>query len=121
MNFGVAVALGGGGVEIACAVFAGEVEGVDGAGGADKEGLDAKPGVVDGAGRRGEVEDEIDRARDRRASADVVFEEAEARLVVQMGEIGHVAGAEIIDAEDGVALGRARRRKDGSRESPRLL
>ncbi len=67
MDLGIAVALRGGGVEIAGAVFAGEVEGVDGAGGADEQGLDAEAGVVDGAGRRGEVEDEVDVARDRRA------------------------------------------------------
>ena len=35
---------------------------------------------------------------------DVLIEEGEARLAGEVGEVGHVAGAEIVDAEDGVAL-----------------
>ena len=62
MDLGVAVALGGRGVQEAGVVFAGEVEGVDGAGRADQEGLRAETVVVDRAGGRGEVEDEVDRA-----------------------------------------------------------
>ena len=62
MNLGVAVALGGGGVQEAGVIFAREVEGVDGSGGADEEGFGAEAGVVDGRGGRGEVEDEVDGA-----------------------------------------------------------
>jgi hypothetical protein len=39
MDLGIAVALGGGGVQVAGVVLAREVEGVDGAGGADEQGL----------------------------------------------------------------------------------
>ena len=48
MDLGVAVALGGGGVQEAGVVFAREVQGVDGSGGADEEGLGAEAGVVHG-------------------------------------------------------------------------
>ena len=59
MDLGIAVALGGGGVEVASVVFSGEVEGVDGACGADEQGFRAEARVVDGAGGRGKVEDVI--------------------------------------------------------------
>ena len=89
VDLGVAVALGGGGVEVAGAVFAGEVEGVDGSGGADEEGFDAEAGVVDGAGGRGEVEDVIDLARVE-GLADVLLEQAEAALVLEVARLARL-------------------------------
>ena len=118
MHLGVAVALGGGGVEIACAIFAGEVEGVDGAGGADEEGLGPKTGVVDGAGRGGEVEDEIDFARVE-GLGDVLFEEAEAAFALEMAEIGDVACAEVIDTDDRVSCSKQRVTKMGAEKAGR--
>ena len=35
---------------------------------------------------------------------DVLIEEFEARLAGEVGEVGHGAGAEVVHAEDGVAL-----------------
>ena len=103
MNLGVAVALGGGGVEVAGAVLAREVEGVDGSRGADEEGFGAEAVVVDGAAWRGEVEDEVDRAGIE-GGADVLLKEGEAGLAGEVGEVGQVAGCEVVYAEHRVAL-----------------
>ena len=86
------------------AVFAGEVEGVDGSGRADEEGLGTETGIVAGAGWGGEVEDEIDFACIERLR-DVLFEEVKAALVVEVVEVGEVAGAEVVDAANGGAFG----------------
>jgi hypothetical protein len=102
MDLRIAVALRGGGVEIACAIFAGEIESIDGSGGADEEGLDAKTGVVDGACRRGKVEEEIDFTRIEGFS-DVAFEKAKPAFVFEVGEVGEVSSAEIIHADYRVA------------------
>src|SRR5580704_1517547 len=107
MDLGIAVALGGRGVEVAGAMFAGEVERVEGAGGADEEGLGTKTSVVSGAGRRGEVEDEIDFARVEWLR-DVLFEEAEAAFAFEVAEIGEFACAEVIDTNDRVAVSQQR-------------
>ena len=79
-------------MEVACAVFAGQIQGVDGACGAYEEGFGTETGVVGGAGWRGEVEDEIDFAGVERFG-DVLFEEAEAAFVFEMSEVGEFAGA----------------------------
>ena len=89
-------------MEEASAVFTGEVEGIGGACGTDEEGFGAETGVVDGAGRRGEVEDEIDFARVE-GFGDVVFEEAEAAFALEMAEVGEFARAEVIDTDDRVS------------------
>ena len=47
-------------MEIARVVFASDLEGIDRAGRAYPKGFDAKSRVVDGACRRGEVEDVVD-------------------------------------------------------------
>jgi hypothetical protein len=104
MDFGIAVTLGGGGVKEAGAVLEGEVEGVDGTCGADKEGLGTETGVVDGAGRRGEVEDEVDFAWVE-GFGDVVFEEAEAAFALEVAEVGEFSRAEVIDTDDRVSCG----------------
>src|SRR5208283_5244675 len=101
MYLGVAVALGGGGVQEACVVFAREVEDVDGSGGAGEEGLGAEAGVVDGRGGRGEVEDEVD-GTGVEGEGDVVIQECEGGVGGEVGEVGEVAGGEVVDAEEGV-------------------
>jgi hypothetical protein len=55
----VAVALGSGGNQIAGAIFAGEIESVEGAERSNLESGNAVDGVVDGAGGAGEVKNEI--------------------------------------------------------------
>ena len=85
-------------------IFARQVEDVDGADGAGEEGLGAEAGVVHGRGRRGEVEDEVDGAGVE-GEGDVVIVEGEARLAGEVGEVGEVAGGEVVDAEDGVGGG----------------
>jgi hypothetical protein len=102
VDLGVAVALGGGRVEEASVVFAGEVQGVDGACRTDEESFGAEASVVGGAGGRGEVEDIIDLARIKWLR-DVVFEKAEAALVFEVAEIGEVPGAEVIDTDNCVS------------------
>src|ERR1700730_9173811 len=89
-------------MEEAGGIFTGEVEGVDGARGADEEGLGTETGVVDGAGRRGEVEDEIDFACVE-GFRDVVFEEAEAAFAFEVAEVGEFTRAEVIDTDDRVS------------------
>ena len=49
MDFGIAVALRCRGVEVACTMFSGDVEGIDGSRRTDEEGLDAESGIVDRA------------------------------------------------------------------------
>ena len=93
MDLGIAVALGGGGLEIAGAVFARQVRGVDGAGGADEEGFGAEPCVVDGTGGRCEVEDEVYRAGIEGVQMSCC-RNSNAALAGQMGEIGLVCRCE---------------------------
>ena len=83
------------------------------------EGLDAEAGVVDGAGWRGKVEDEVNLAGIERL-ADVLLHKAEAGFSGKMAEIGRTAGAEIVHSDDGMSLRQAERHRDGSRESLRL-
>jgi hypothetical protein len=90
MNFGIAVTLGGGGLKEASVVLTGEIEGIDGAGGTDEQGLGAKASVVHGAGGRSEVEDEVDLAGIER-EGNVVVQEGEAGLRGKMREVVQVA------------------------------
>ncbi len=89
-------------MEEAGAIFAGEVEGIDGSGGAYEKGLRTETRVVGGAGRRGEVEDEIDFAGVEGLS-DVLFEEAEAAFALEVAEVGEAAGAQVIDTDDRIS------------------
>jgi hypothetical protein len=91
-------------VEIAGVVFAGEIKGVDCSGRAYEESLDAEAGVVDGAGRRREVEDEVNFAGVE-GLGDVMFDQAETALPLQVAEIGEIAGAEIVDTDYRVSCG----------------
>ncbi len=61
--------------------------------------------IVIGAGRRGKVEDGINRAGDIDILADVMLDEAEPVVPIQMGDIVHAAGNKIIHADDRVPLG----------------
>src|SRR5215469_9539333 len=107
MHLRVAVALGRGGMQKSGAIFAGEVESIDGAGGAYKEGFGTETGVVVGTGGRGEVEDEIDFAGIE-GLGDVLLDEAEAGLALEVAQVGKSAGAQIVDADDGISRGKQR-------------
>jgi hypothetical protein len=57
-----------------------------------------------GAGGGSEVEDVIDGAGVE-GIADVALLEGEGGLVAEVGQVFEVAGGEVVDAEDGVAVG----------------
>ena len=86
---------------------------------ADLERRDRMLQVIDRAGRRGEVQDVVDRPVDLERMRDVVADEGEAVVAAQMLDVGRAAGDEVIDADDFVALGAGSARTDGSRRSPR--
>src|SRR5206468_2075075 len=88
-------------------VLARQVEHVNRASRAHEKRLRAEAVVVNGAGRRGEVEDELDRAGIE-GGANVLVEELEARLGAKVSEIGHVTSGEVVDAHDGIPLGQER-------------
>src|SRR5579863_7930920 len=86
------------------AVSSCEIEHVPGADGADHQGFDSKPQVVRRTCWGSEVEDVVDWAGVKRRT-DVVFKEVKPRLALEMLDISQRAGAEIINAPDGVPLG----------------
>ena len=116
MDFGVSVALRGGCVEISGVVLACEVERDDGSIGADQKSFGAEATVVDGAGGRGEVEDVVDVAGIE-GLRNVVIDKAEARFVLEMGEVCRVAGAQVVDADDDVPLAEQGVGKVGAEEA----
>ncbi len=82
----IAVALGCGRDEILCAVFVGDLEGVESSERSDFQRGNPVEGVIDRAGGAGEVEDVIDGA-DVEGLADVFFYEIESRIICEMAEI----------------------------------
>jgi hypothetical protein len=99
----ISVTLRGGGVEITGTVFTSDIEGIKSSSRTYEKGLDAKTGVVNGTGRRGEVEDEVDFARVK-GVADVLLDEAEAGLPYEMAEVHRISSAEIIDTNDRASI-----------------
>ena len=85
------------------AISSGDFQGVFDADGAHPQGLDRQAKILRRAGRRGKVEDVVHRARIERL-ADVALFKAEARFAGQVGQVFPVAGGEVIDADNGVAL-----------------
>jgi len=94
-------------MQVAGVVLLGDLEGVDGPSRADEQGLGPQTVVVHRAGGRGEVEHIVHRP-DVEGLADVLFDKAETRLLRKMREIRRVAGAEVVDADNGVAFGEKR-------------
>ncbi len=74
----VAVGLRGGGEQEARALLLGQPEAVQGADGADLQGLDRQLGVVDRGGGRGEVQNVVDRSRHHDVIGDVGAQQPEA-------------------------------------------
>ena len=85
-------------------VAAGGLDGLESAVGADAQGGDSVPGVVDGAGGTGEVEDEVDLAVVG-GLANIFFDKLEARIVAQMRDVGEVAGDQIVGGENAITFG----------------
>ena len=80
VHLGIAVDLGGRGQEESRAFGLGQTERIVGAERADLEGLDRELEVVDRAGRRGEVQDAVERPIQRNELGDVVLDEGPPRL-----------------------------------------
>ena len=87
MDEGVAVDFASGGEQEDGAFGFGEAESVVGAEGADLEGRDRHFEVIDGAGRRGEMEDVIDRAVDGDVIGDIVPDEGVVGVVCEVGDV----------------------------------
>ncbi len=60
--------------------------------------------IIDGAGRRREVQDVVDRAVDFDVIRDIVPQEREACVALQVLNVQRIAGDEIVDANDVVAF-----------------
>jgi hypothetical protein len=105
MDQRVAVAFGRGGEEESGVFGLGEAEGVVGAERADLEGLDGELEIIDGAGRRGEMEDVIDGAGEVDELGDVVVDEVEVLVAGEMGDVVGIAGDEVVHGDDAMALG----------------
>jgi hypothetical protein len=78
-------------MEMAGAVSGGNLERVFSSYGANPQGLEAEAKILRGTGRRGEVEDVVDRAGIE-GLADVPLLELKAGLIGKMGQILSVAG-----------------------------
>ena len=61
--------------------------------------------VVDRARQRGEVEDRVDRAVDVDVVGDVVLDEVEAPVAEQVGDVARMAGRQVVERDDVVAIG----------------
>ena len=103
MDERVTVALGRRGVQVAGVVFFGDGQGVLSADGADAERLDGEAQIFGRAGGRGHIEDVVDGAGIE-GLADVSVLELEARLGGEVGDVLHVAGGQVVNAENGVAF-----------------
>jgi hypothetical protein len=71
--------------------------------GTNPQSLDSQAEILRRAGWRGKVEDVVDRAGIKWLAYVPLFK-AKARIIGQVREVFPVSGAEVIDADDGVAL-----------------
>ena len=101
----VAIYLGGGGEQQACALRLGEAEGFVGAERPDLQRLNRELQVIDGARGAGEVEHALERSRDLDEVRDVVENELKVGVTLEVLEVCLVAGAEIVHADHAVAQG----------------
>ena len=60
--------------------------------------------IIVGAGGAGEVQNCVQIARHIDEVADILIDEAESFMPHQMGDIVHVAGDEVVHADDGMPL-----------------
>ena len=96
----IAVAFRGRGDKKRRALGLGEAERIVGAERADLERLDGQLQIIDGAGGRREVEDDVHLAGDVEVLGDVLLDEAVVRITLQVVEVGRVAGDEVVHADD---------------------
>ena len=80
----------------------------------DLQRLDRQLEVVDRARRAGPVQHVVDRAVDVDVPRHVVADELEV-AVAQMGDVGHVAGQQVVDADHRVAAIEQLLRRDAIR------
>jgi len=102
MDVRFAVDFAGGGLEDFGSDAFGESEHVDGSHDGGFDGLDGVVLVMDGRGRAGEVVDFVDFERD--GVYDVVADELEIGFGEEVCDIGFLAGEEVIEADEIVAL-----------------
>jgi hypothetical protein len=105
MDERIAVTLRGRGEEKRRLFRQGKPERVMGAERPDLQRLDRQLEVIDRAGRRGEVENDVDIARDIEVLGHILLDEAVVRIAFEVVEVGGIARDEIVDADDPVALG----------------
>ena len=84
----------------------GEAERVVRAERTDLERLDRQLEIIDRAGRRGEMENDVHRAGKIDVLRDIVVDELEFRIAREVGDIVGVARDEIVDGDDAMALGK---------------
>ena len=118
MHERIAVHLGRRREEEARALRLGEAERVVRAERADLERLDRQLEIVDRAGRRREVQHAVERTRDVGERRDVVLDELEPLVADQVRDVVRVAGDEVVEADDLVALGEEAVARGASRGSP---
>ena len=105
MNIGVAIALGGGGVEKARLIFARQVESISGSLGTDIQCFGTEPRVIGGTGRGREVEEIVDLS-EVEGLADILLDQGESRFIFEAGQIGCAPGGEIVHPYHLVTLGK---------------
>ena len=91
-------------MEEAGSVLLRQLKSISCAQGATLEGFWTQPQIVGRTSRRGEVEKVVDRARVK-GLADILFKQREAGIVTQMSEIRRVSSREVVQANNGMALG----------------
>ena len=69
----------------------------------DLQRLDRQLGIIDGAGRRSEMPDEIHRATQINKFGNILANEPEIRIPSEMRDVIHAAGDQIVDGDDAVA------------------
>jgi hypothetical protein len=116
MHVGIAVALGGGGVEKAGAIFPRQFQRIFGSLGADHQSFRAETSVIRWAGGGSEVKDVIDGAEVKRL-ADVLLYQAEPWFMGQLGQVGEPSGAKIVYSYDLIALSNERIREMRAKEA----
>jgi hypothetical protein len=84
-------------------MFFGKLKGVPRAFRSDTKGLDTDPHVVNRTGRRGEIENKIDRA-EVEGLTDIVLDQLKSGLIRKVFEVGGSTGAEVVDSEDAMAF-----------------
>src|SRR5439155_6845466 len=100
VDLGIAVHLAGGGQEIASVVSLRQPERVERTNAVDLEGVDGMPQVVSGAGRTGEVQDEVNGVIDDERLRDVLPQESEPGVASEMGQVPGRSRQQVVGPND---------------------